>query len=955
MAKRPKRQKAIKRLNLSDHTLDINIRKCNYNKFNFSEIEEYVRELVGSRDYQYDSINQIMIYLWGGSYKSITDLGKENFSNFKEKPQIKQRFGTETNFLHNLPLPDRLSGVVHMATGTGKSYVIFAIAYLSLVMGLTKRVLVLGPASTIIEQGLREKFRDLMNRKEFNEKLPTRYRGKAINFLTDNDPIEDDSIVIENINAVYTFGGITDTLFKNTKEVLVLGGEIHHAYSHLKYADNRLVLDKEEGPEGKKSEARDERLWMRFLQKNTKITRHIGFTGTPYNQDEYFADIIYNYSIKDATEERYIKKINSIIRTETDEGDSMLTIDQRFEMVLKNHLENCGKYSYKIQQGVRRVKPITVFICPNQKNAQKRSEEFIKFLAGYEKKHNGAKGSDSEIVDRLRKKVICVISRISESEYKQELDNIEEIDPKKTGGSVEFVFAVNKLSEGWDVDNVFQIVPMEEKVFNSKLLISQVLGRGIRIPREVPNALILQEYPVLTVTNHDKFADHIKELVDSVTESDMYLTSSALTDREQGRGVHNFTLFNLNYIPSTRFEKKDRGLEAKPPGKLTLTPFEEKLGVKVIRTKDEKRYELAKDFHTVDQIAYDIYDRFRLRTFEALHFDFGSVVVDDRYPEENEIRQVIADAMQEAGIEGTRLSEENRKESDMYFNRFLPPGKKKRIFENIEGDVNPVDTSRMDRSGIRVSELERDRTAFLSEDYESEIGETNKFVLDFISELRGIPKDKRQLSLFKPEDFVERKNEIIRTFVKRDTRPPYVVNTSKLKSPQNIVLVSHSPEKEFVFQLIDNSDYIDSWIKSPDKNFYSIDYEYWKGGKDRVRRSFNPDFFIKIDLDDYISRLDSERKEDHLEKLKKLQDEGIETLIKVVEIKSDEEQDEATPAKEEYAKAHFERVNKKLSTLNLADIGSQYRDDAKQYYTFDLLTPGQFSGWISGLKAGKLG
>ena len=46
MAKKSKRQKAIKRLNLSDHTLDIKIRKCNYNKFNFSEIEDYVRELV---------------------------------------------------------------------------------------------------------------------------------------------------------------------------------------------------------------------------------------------------------------------------------------------------------------------------------------------------------------------------------------------------------------------------------------------------------------------------------------------------------------------------------------------------------------------------------------------------------------------------------------------------------------------------------------------------------------------------------------------------------------------------------------------------------------------------------------------------------------------------------------------------------------------------------------------
>ena len=90
-----------------------------------------------------------MIYFWGGSYKNITELGKDNY---KQKLQIQQRFGTEENFLRQLPIPDRLSGVVHMATGTGKSYVIFAIAWLSLIMGFVKRVLVLGTASTIIEQ-----------------------------------------------------------------------------------------------------------------------------------------------------------------------------------------------------------------------------------------------------------------------------------------------------------------------------------------------------------------------------------------------------------------------------------------------------------------------------------------------------------------------------------------------------------------------------------------------------------------------------------------------------------------------------------------------------------------------------------------------------------------------------------------------------------------------------------
>jgi len=48
--------------------------------------------------------------------------------------------------------------------------------------------------------------------------------------------------------------------------------------------------------------------------------------------------------------------------------------------------------------------------------------------------------------------------------------------------SVEWIVSVSMLTEGWDVNNVFQIVPHEDKAFNSKLLIAQVLGRGLRVP-----------------------------------------------------------------------------------------------------------------------------------------------------------------------------------------------------------------------------------------------------------------------------------------------------------------------------------------------------------------------------------------------------------------------------------------------------------------------------------------
>ena len=133
-AKRTKRIRTVEKLNLSEHTLDINIRKCSYEKFRFSDIEEYVRTITGGREYQYQAIKRTMIYLWGGSYKNVADLARENF---EKKEHIRERFGSEEIMLGHLPLVDRISGVVHMATGTGKSWVLFAVAYLSIIMDLT--------------------------------------------------------------------------------------------------------------------------------------------------------------------------------------------------------------------------------------------------------------------------------------------------------------------------------------------------------------------------------------------------------------------------------------------------------------------------------------------------------------------------------------------------------------------------------------------------------------------------------------------------------------------------------------------------------------------------------------------------------------------------------------------------------------------------------------------------
>jgi type III restriction enzyme len=929
-----KRLQKVKQINLSEYSFKINTKKCNFNEFRFSDIEEYVEAIAGARQYEYDAIKEIMIYLWGGGYNSIEELAKENFN----RGHINKRFASEEIFLNHLPLRDRLSGVVHMATGTGKSFVIWAVAYLSIVMGLTKRVLVLAPPQTVIRDGLQDKFIKLLRDEKLNKLLPLEYQGKPVDIVSDKDVIEDYNIIIKNFYSKSGLGSIEDTLFSPGEEVLVLSDEVHHPYAHLTYAEGQIDLE-----DKTKKDEENERQWMQFLREHEQIKRHIGFTGTPYNKDDFFADVIFNYSIAAAKEEQVIKNIEAIIDTQTEEGTLDWSDDNRFQLVYKKHKENSEKFSYSIGKK-RMVKPITIFICSTQISAGKWRDKFVDFLI--KTKEDGLTGSEAE--QSARQKTLLAISS-EKSVYESILKQVESTDIKTQGGMVEYIFTVNSLSEGWDADNVFQIVPMEEKAFNSKLLISQVLGRGLRVPREVPAMMIKSNYPVVTVTNHEKFGEHIKELLSAVVNSDLSISSEVISSNK-GRGIHHFNIFNLNYLASPVVEEEIKKYEQTLPSNLILEKGGETQDVKITFIESgQKTITLQREIYTLSKVVADIYRRFKNRNIEGSQFDFSDSTPPIIITEE-EIRNTIERAMIEAGIKGKKVTDANKKRIELFFNRFLPAGTKKRRFENIKGNLEPISTKTIERSGVRIGELERDGVVFVSEDYETELDRLSIDVIGHIKKDReNINKPEQQLLGFvDPKKLLGQYSEYVRTLVLNDLRPPFIVNSSVLKNPQSSVIVTHSPEKEFVFRLISSYEYIESWIKSPDKGFYSIGYIYWKKGKDKTMRGFNPDFFIKQDLQEYIKICEKKGKDTF--SLKQLEKKGYTQLIRVVEIKSEGAEEESiNKAKNKDAIEHFEGLNKKLIEQNASDIEEQYREDLKQFYTFDLLTPDDYERWFNNL------
>ena len=71
----------------------------------------------------------------------------------------------------------------------------------------------------------------------------------------------------------------------------------------------------------------------------------------------------------------------------------------------------------------------------------------------------------------------------------------------------EIVIHVNMLKEGWDVTNLYTIVPL--RAANARILIEQSIGRGLRLPYGKRTGVPAVDR--LTIVAHDKFQEIVDE------------------------------------------------------------------------------------------------------------------------------------------------------------------------------------------------------------------------------------------------------------------------------------------------------------------------------------------------------------------------------------------------------------------------------------------------------------
>ena len=236
--------------------------------FDVTKYEAFLDVLCETREYQKNAIRTTLRYLLGGRYTDLRALVQENFES---NAALKALYGSVEHLEHRLLYPDRLSGSLDLATGTGKSYVLFGIAAIMLSEGAVDQVLVLCPSLTI-EAGLTEKFRSLATRPALCESLPDDATVRSPSITNASESIVAGTICIENYHAVLqnSHSSIRPTLAGKGVRTLILNDEVHHLYSGF-------------------TGTGDMHKWAEFVRDVEFGFRYIiGVSGTCYQDDEYF-------------------------------------------------------------------------------------------------------------------------------------------------------------------------------------------------------------------------------------------------------------------------------------------------------------------------------------------------------------------------------------------------------------------------------------------------------------------------------------------------------------------------------------------------------------------------------------------------------------------------------------------------------------------------------------------
>lgn len=377
-----------------------------------------------------------------------------------------------------------------LATGVGKTRLMGAfIAYLYTQHNI-KNFFVVAPNTTIYEK----------LKRDLSDWNSSKYVFKGLGcFSTPPQIITDDDYRTKNLEVfdseVHIFVFNIDKFNKedaNMKKVNELLGDSFYQYlSNL--PDLVLIMDESHHYRAEKgAQALNELHPLLGLELTATPLVASGSKQIP------FKNVVYEYPLSRAIEDGYTRTPFAVTRSDIDfynfgdeQLDKMMLVDGiACHENTKRKLEMYALNNSTPEKPIRIVKPFMLVVCKDTDHAA-WVESFIKsdeFREGaYRNKtitvHSKQKGAESEANTRLL------------------------LDVESEDNPIEIVIHVNMLKEGWDVNNLYTIVPLRTAA--SKILREQMVGRGLRLPYGERTGD--KDVDAVMLTAHDKFNDILAE------------------------------------------------------------------------------------------------------------------------------------------------------------------------------------------------------------------------------------------------------------------------------------------------------------------------------------------------------------------------------------------------------------------------------------------------------------
>ena len=206
-----------------------------------------------------------------------------------------------------------------------------------------------------------------------------------------------------------------------------------------------------------------------------------------------FKNVVYEYPLSKAIEDGYTRTPFAVTRSDIDFynfGDEQLDKLMLLDGITCHENTKRKLAVYAANHGKPIVKPFMLVVCKDTDHAA-WVERYIK--------------SDEFRDGAYRNKTIIVHSKQKGSETEANTKLLLEVEYPEN--PVEIVIHVNMLKEGWDVNNLYTIVPLRTAA--SKILREQMVGRGLRLPYGERTGD--RDVDAVMLTAHDKFQDILDE------------------------------------------------------------------------------------------------------------------------------------------------------------------------------------------------------------------------------------------------------------------------------------------------------------------------------------------------------------------------------------------------------------------------------------------------------------